>query len=254
MLYIYCTGSPEFDIIAVFSKHCCDRKEATCFKRLTQATIESVRKQFYALSETQQTQHILNYMMDHSQGDACVLYTIGGQKVCEVCFRMAYGIRYNRFSAIKTKFNDGIVVIEHGLTGKHPIGDVAIRVISWLRMFVQKVGDKMPTSNDIHLPSCLTKSDVYSLLYDDLSQGGLKCCSMSTFYGIWESHFPNVKIPKVQVHVMPLFFIHNTTEQEGRFSKCDVCTAIKEGRERTMDTSVRTWLGKIMEKHIQLER
>ncbi len=42
--------------------------------------------------------------------------------------------------------------------------------------------------------------------------------------------------------------------QESRFSKCDVCAAIKEGRERTLDTTVRKWLGEILDKHITLER
>lgn len=42
--------------------------------------------------------------------------------------------------------------------------------------------------------------------------------------------------------------------QESRFSKCDVCSAIKEGRERTLNQTVRMWLGEILEKHIKLEK
>lgn len=76
------------------------------------------------------------------------------------------------------------VVAEHGRLGKSHIGDASIRVISWLRTFVQKVGDRMLSSSDIHLPSCLTKADVYAVAADDLCQGGLKCCNMSTFYAI----------------------------------------------------------------------
>lgn len=45
-----------------------------------------------------------------------------------------------------------------------------------------------------------------------------------------------------------------TYSQETRFSKCDVCTAIKEGRERTLNSSVRKWLCEILEKHISLEK
>ena len=50
------------------------------------------------------------------------------------------------------------------------------------------------------------------------------------------------------------YYTNTLIIKESRFSKCDVCTAIKEGRERTLDTDVRKWLGEIMEKHIQLER
>lgn len=151
----------------------------------------------YSLPETEQTQMILNYMLEHSQKDQCVLYTVGGQVVCETCFRMAYGFRFNRFASIKSKFLDGVQIAEHGRLGRSETGDASVRVTSWLRTFTEKVGDRMPTSMDIHLPSCLTKSDVYALAYDDLSQGGLKCCQLSTFYNIWKHDFPNVKIPKV---------------------------------------------------------
>ena len=157
-----------------------------------------MRGDFYSLAtETEQTQHVLDYMREHSRGDRAVLYTVAGRQVCEACFRMVYGLRYNRFASIKAKFHSGVVVAEHGRLGRSQTGEASIRVISWLRSFVQKVGDQMPTSTDVHLPSCLTKADVYAIAVDDLTQGGLKCCKMSTFYHIWKSEFPHVKIPKV---------------------------------------------------------
>lgn len=78
----------------------------------------------------------------------------------------------------------GVVVAEHGRLGKSHTKDATIRVISGLRMFVQKVGDQIPASIDVHLPSCLTKADVYTLAFDDLSEGGLDCCKPSTPYRI----------------------------------------------------------------------
>lgn len=66
-------------------------------------------------------------------------------------------------------------------------------------MFIAKVGDGMPMKDDIHLPSCLTKADVYALAVDELSQGGLMySCQKSTFYQVWQTQFPHVKISKVQ--------------------------------------------------------
>lgn len=110
---------------------------------------------------------------------------------------MAYGFRHNRFASIKSKFLNGVIIAEHGRLGRIETTDKSIRVISWLRMFTEKVGDRMPTSTAIHLPSCLTKNDVFTLASDELSQGGLECCKQSTFYEIWKNYFPNVKIPKV---------------------------------------------------------
>lgn len=45
-----------------------------------------------------------------------------------------------------------------------------------------------------------------------------------------------------------------TLFQENRFSTCDVCAAIREGRERTLNPEVRKWIGQLMEKHMQLQR
>lgn len=45
-----------------------------------------------------------------------------------------------------------------------------------------------------------------------------------------------------------------TIFQENRFSTCDVCAAIREARERTLNPEVRKWIGQLMEKHMQLQR
>lgn len=90
-----------------------------------------------------------------------------------------------------------VVVIEHGHTGKTRPHESTLRLQSWMRSFFQKVGDHMPMSEAIHLPSCLTKVDIYELAREDLTQGGLQCCSASQMYEIWNKEFKNVKIPKV---------------------------------------------------------
>ena len=61
----------------------------------------NIRLLIYSVSEIEQTQVVINYMVQHSQGDRHVLYTVGGQEVCETCFCMVYGFRRNRFAAIK---------------------------------------------------------------------------------------------------------------------------------------------------------
>ncbi len=192
---------PEFSVSDLMLMPCCHRDEVTCFKLLSQSDIDRVRSEFYSLSsETEQTQFLLSYLRSHIKHDKSVLYTIFGHLVCEKCFRMTYGIRYNRFTAVKKRLESGVVVAEHGLLGRGRSAYGTIRVVSWMRTFFQKVGDKMPTCSDVHLPSCLTKLDVYALAVDDLTQGGCECCSRSTFYGIWNQEFPNVKIPKVNVY------------------------------------------------------
>ena len=115
------------------TRHCCNQKEVTCFKLITQATIERIRAEVYSVSETEQTQLVLDYMLEHSQGSTSdILYTIGGQKVCKTCFRNVYGFRYNRFASVKERFNRGVVLVEHGSLGRGDRSNASVRVISWL--------------------------------------------------------------------------------------------------------------------------
>ena len=64
----------------------------------------------------------------------------------------------------------------------------------------------MPMCKELHLPSCLTKVDVYDLARDDLTQGGLSCCSASQMYELWKREFPHVKIPKVRIVFVGLWY------------------------------------------------
>ena len=109
---------------------------------------------------------------------------------------MTYGIRTNKFTSLLTKFQAGVLVAQHGRLGFRTC-DATLRCTSWMRSFVNKISDHMPMSKDMHLPSCLTKADVYDLAWDDLTEGGMQCCSKRTFYRVWRTEFPRVKIPKV---------------------------------------------------------
>ena len=86
------TGTPEFTSAVLMNKTCCNRKNVTCFKLLSQALIDSIRSEFYTLTETEQTQVVVDYMRRHSRDDKTILYTVGGQRVCTSCFRMVYGL------------------------------------------------------------------------------------------------------------------------------------------------------------------
>lgn len=204
------TGKPEFSAPELLFKTCCDRKHITCFKSISQATIEHCRDHIGSLkSETRQNQFVISYMRDHSRRDKSVLYTICGEQVCEVCWRLTYGIRHNKFNELKKKFAHGVVTVEHGRTGRLNTSQITLRLISWMRSFFSKVGDHMPMSDDLHLPSCLTRVDVYQLAKDDLTQGGLPCCSLPHMYKVWNDEFAHVKIPKVKsMHVLIVSFNH----------------------------------------------
>jgi len=118
-------------VVNLLSKKCCNRSCVTCFKKLSVVDIEGIRSDFYGLStETTQNQF---YLRRHSDCSG---------------------------SVASGKFEKGVVQIEHGRQGRESVREPSVRGAMWLRMFVDKIGDHMPTDGTIHLPSCLTKSDV----------------------------------------------------------------------------------------------
>ncbi len=206
-MYIQCilTGVPEFEVSTLLTKKCFSLKSVTCFKKLSVADIESTRELFCTFtSEVSQTQYVVDYLHRHcdtSRSVKSVLFSLAGKAVCQDCWRFTHGMKYTRFKAMLTKFKDGLVVIEHRNKGFHGRRCFTIQVSVWLSSFVKKVGDYMPTDGSVHLPSCLTKSDVYELACEDLKEGNLVVCSRSTFFEMWNKEFSDVKIPPVSFSV-----------------------------------------------------
>ena len=159
-----------------------------------------MRDEFYSLpTETKQNQLVFDYFRSHSSCLTSISFMVAGKSVCETCWRYVYGLRYTKFSNLKDQFHSGVIMAEHGRKGMTQPREPILRATTWLRMFVNKLADKMPMSSNLHLPSCLTKLDVYNLAHDDLTQGGMECCSMSSFYSMWSREFKNVSIPKVMI-------------------------------------------------------
>ena len=60
------------------------------------------------------------------------------------------------------------------------------------------MGDRMPHSMTIHLPSNLTKVTIYQkLVYEMRLRGKLDVLSQSHFFEVWTKNFGHVTIPKV---------------------------------------------------------
>lgn len=172
---------------------------------LSYADIEATRRHYYSTqsdTESTQNQKFIEYFIQHSSCDNIVHYAVAGKSVCETCWRLVCGLRFNKFSTLKHKFQSGVVTIQHGRQGIVQPQENTLRMMCWLKMFTEKVGDRMPMNKDLHLPSCLTKFDIYNLACEDLMQGGMgssPCISLSSFYSLWAEKFSHVKIPKVAI-------------------------------------------------------
>ena len=83
--------------------------------------------------------------------------------------------------------------------------------IAWMERYFNRIGDKMPHLQQIHLPNFLSKKMVYELMVQDLTDEGMckqEIISSSHFYAVWKDEFHSCIIPKVCIMIhLPCTFI-----------------------------------------------
>lgn len=68
---------------------------------------------------------------------------------------------------------------------------------AWMGNYFNKIGDRMPHIEQIHLPSFLSRRIIYDMMMEDFRDDGVRVISRSHFYKLWKDDFPNCIIPKV---------------------------------------------------------
>ena len=69
--------------------------------------------------------------------------------------------------------------------------------MAWLEKFSSEFGDKMPDSDRIHLPSSMSRKDIYDRMCAELTEAGDKPSSLTRFLYLWRTDHKNISIPKV---------------------------------------------------------
>lgn len=73
-------------------------------------------------------------------------------------------------------------------------------VSTWMDVYFNLIGDKMPHKNQLHLPSWETQKDIYYRYVGDMRNHGIsedEIAGISIFYKVWTDEFSNVVIPQV---------------------------------------------------------
>ncbi|XP_074659473.1 uncharacterized protein LOC141912156 [Tubulanus polymorphus] len=217
------------------STHCCDE---WCLAEIPLQKISDVRSDFQSLKMYEQKQFILDYLLHHSietdTDSLNVIFTIGAFKTCSRAWMLALGIKKSRYYSIKREFTEGSAksISPPGISRSGSFTSASQVTMAWLREYCEKFADKLPNQEKLHLPSCLTKGDVFRMCEEELGTDNV--CSESHFYHLWRNHFENVSIPKV-----------------GRFSKCDKCVKVKDLLQATKNKKKRKKVLKYREKHLR---
>lgn len=120
----------------------------------------------------------------------------GYGQTCKTAWQAVYGINSKCLEEIFKTCLDGVVTFElqpHSQGQRHKTNVAK----AWMRLFFGRIGDKMPDSLAINLPSYLDNRIIYGYLKDDLVQRKEQPICYSQFCRIMNKDFPDVFIPKV---------------------------------------------------------
>lgn len=122
----------------------------------------------------------------------------------------------------------------------------------------------MPDSLALHLPSYLDNRMLYHYMKEDFTNLGEEVVCYSQFCRLMKLEFPDVSIPKVQrrfgleriIDFSSSRFVLQTAPslQVNRLTRCDICTFLKEEKQKTMDKTLRDYYDKLYKQHNELQR
>ncbi|XP_071500356.1 uncharacterized protein [Diadema antillarum] len=226
------------ELTSILRMRCCRNY---CLHKVSRKEVALCRNAFQEKKKCEQRQWILQYFLEHHEdsGNALkVLYTIGATEVCQRGWRLALGISRTRFWQIECHFRDGYQTYLPPNQRRRGLQSKAVAsAVMWLDRFSRRFGDKLPAQERIHLPSCLTRATMYNLMREELEEHGEEVCSKAHFLRIWRKEMSHVSIPKVN-----------------RFSKCDVCTQLKQSIERANEKEERQALHQQREEHLTQQK
>ena len=127
-----------------------------------------------------------------------IYFVRGYGQTCKHAWQATYGISNRRFDEAVKTFMNGVVTCElarlPNSLGKRHKTNVAK---AWMELFFSRIGDRMPDTLAIYLPSYLDNRIIYSYLKNDMAQQLEEPICYSQFCRLMIQDFPDVSIPKV---------------------------------------------------------
>ncbi|XP_063964995.1 uncharacterized protein LOC129278782 [Lytechinus pictus] len=226
------------ELASILRMKCCKNY---CLHKVSRREAAACRNKFLEKAKWEQRKWILEYLLEHHEASGNLIlirFSIGVTEICQRGWRLALGISRTRLWQINSHFQDGLKA--YLPPNQHRRGMQSRAVASsliWLDRFSRRFGDKLPAQDKIHLPSCLTRASVHQIMKEELEDLGEEVCCKEHFYRIWKKEMSHLTIPKVN-----------------RFSKCDICTQLKQSIERTNDKQARKALQQQREDHLTQQK
>ena len=143
-------------------------------------------------------------------------------QVCSAFYQKVFQVSQGYFCDVRERVLSGRSNFVHGLTGceaNRRCSSKKSHVIAFVNKYAEERGEPQPDKPETHLPSGVTREEIWDEYLDTLSihDRATKEVSLPYFYGIWKEKFKSwLKVPKCK-----------------RFSQCSVCASIKLLKEGT---------------------
>ena len=161
--------------------------------------VERCREHFFIKNRLQQQQYNILTVSNAQQDGNNRFLQLSGRIVCKRSFRDILGMSEKRLRKVIRLHRSGTVTAMK-VQRVYNKSEKCVIARSWMKRYFERIGDKMPHIQQIHLPHFLSKKVVYDFMCAELIQQGLfrdDTISLSRFYSLWATDFSSCVIPKV---------------------------------------------------------
>ena len=149
------------------AQDCCARR---CIASFSVLELESTHSVFRLKTQAEQSQFIMDQLTLDPAVSACssfiqvTLLTLNGRKVCKKAFVSILGTSHQRLKGIYDLWTAGVRKLPKRNKKPRTLSSKHTTMVAWLESYAQRLGEKMPHLDQIHLPHFLTKKAVYQIM------------------------------------------------------------------------------------------
>ena len=167
--------------------------------------IEQIQSSFCRRSRSEQRQFLFAIVIASAKRTIDTLcsdgYAIGGNKLCRKALMSVLGISHKRLRTVTKLVAVGaIATTPNTAIARRRKTDKVQIACAWMENYFKRIGDKMPHTQQVHLPNFLSKMSVYEQMIQELAAQGhadIQRISLLHFYPLWNNQFSYCIIPKV---------------------------------------------------------
>lgn len=179
----------------VVQSYCCKCK---CVENMSITDMRATRERFQSKTTGEQRQFLVDFLATQKVGERL---SVSGVDICKKAFSMILGCSSRRIDRMISIAQKGQVRLVHGNSGCVRSSEKTDDAKAWMKVFFDSIGEHMPHTKQTHLPSFLTKGEVYQRMISEMEESGIEesgVISRSQFYSLWDLHFSHVVIPQVR--------------------------------------------------------